>query len=253
MGMQFLIETRIIMKFLVVLALAAIACAEPEAEAKADPAYWYGNYWGGRPAYHGNWGYQSYASPYWGGYYNRGYGYWKRDANAQPDAKADSAFLYRTYFNSPYYMQHKWGLDMSQHQAGNNRQMDMNNRQMDMNNRQVVMNNRQVVMNNQHTMMSRNMNQMDNMNQMHQVNNMPQVYQMNKAYTYAVPWAYNYGYQQAPRFLKREAEAEADPAYWYGNVYNRFGSRWGYSGFYNKPYGYNLGYNGYRRYGGYWW
>merc|ERR1712241_754348 len=267
MGMQFLIETRIIMKFLVVLALAAIACAEPEAEAKADPAYWYGNYWGGRPAYHGNWGYQSYASPYWGGYYNRGYGYWKRDANAQPDAKADSAFLYRTYFNSPYYMQHKWGLDMSQHQAGINRQMDMNNRQMDMNNMQVVMNN-------QHTMMGRNMNQMhqvnnmnqmyqvnnmnqmhqvNNMNQMHQVNSMNQVYQMNKAYTYAVPWAYNYGYQQAPRFFKREAEAEADPDYWYGNVYNRFGSRWGYSGFYNRPYGYNLGYNGYRRYGGYWW
>merc|ERR1712241_559538 len=226
MGIQFLIETRIIMKFLVVLALAAIASAEPEAEAKADPAYWYGNYWGGRPANYGNWGYQSYASPYWGGYYNRGYGYWKRDADAQPDAEADPAFLYRTYFNSPYYTQHKWGLDMSQHQAGINRQMDMNNRQ--------------VVMNNQHTMMSRNMNQMNNMNQMqmndmnqmqmnnmnqmHQVNNMNHMYQMNKAYTYAVPWAYNYGYQQAPRFFKREAEAEADPAYWYGNVYNRFGS-----------------------------
>merc|ERR1712141_681417 len=235
MGMQFLIETRIIMKFIVVLALAAIASAEPEAEAKADPAYWYGNQWGGRPAYYGNWGYQSYASPYWGGYYNRGYGYWKRDADAQPNAEADPAFLYRTYFNSPYYTQHKWGLDMSQHQAGINRQMDINNRQ--------------VVMNNQHTMMSRNMNQMNNMNQM-QMNNM---YQMNKAYTYAVPWAYNYGYQQAPRFFKREAEAEADPAYWYGNVYNRFGSRSEYSGFYNRPYGYNLGYNGYRRYGGYWW
>merc|ERR1712038_583807 len=109
---------------------------------------------------------------------------------------------------------------MSQHQAGINRQMVMNNRQMDMNNRQMDMN---------------------------------KMYQMNKAYTYAVPWAYNYGYQQAPRFFKREAEAEADPAYWYGNVYNRFGSRWGYSGFYNRPYGYNWGYNGYRRYGGYWW
>merc|ERR1712241_59800 len=156
MGIQFLIETRIIMKFLVVLALAAIASAEPEAEAKADPAYWYGNQWGGRPAYYGNWGYQSYGSPFWGGFYNRGYGYWKRDADAKPNAEADSAFLYRTYFNSPYYTQY---------------------------------------MNNQHTMMSSNMNQMNNMNQMHQVNNMNQ---MNKAYTYAVPWAYNYGYQQAP-------------------------------------------------------
>merc|ERR1712109_81857 len=255
MGMQFLIETRI-MKFLVVLALVAVAYAEPEAEAKADPAYWYGNYWGGRPAYYGNWGFRSYASPYWGGYYNRGYGYWKRDADSQPDAspdaEADPAFYYRTYFNSPYYTQHMWGLSQQQQmnwQASNNRQMDMNNRQMDMNN--------------QHNMMSRNMNQMNNMNNfgmnqmnsMNQMNNfgMNQMYHMNKAYTYSVPWAYNYGYQQAPRFFKREADAEADPAYWYGNVYNRFGSRFGYSGWYNRPYGYNWGYNGYRRYGGYWW
>merc|ERR1712241_452790 len=104
---------------------------------------------------------------------------------------------------------------------------------------------------NMNQMNNMDMNQMNNMNQM-QMNNMNQM-QMNKAYPYAVPWAYNYGYQQAPRFFKREAEAEADPAYWYGNVYNRFGSRWGSSGFYNWPYGYNLGYNGYRRYGGYWW
>merc|ERR1719411_844156 len=99
------------------------------------------------------------------------------------------------------------------------------------------MNNRQMNMNNQHNMMSRNMNQMNNfgMNKMNQMNNMNQMYHMNKAYTYSVPWAYNYGYQQAPRFFKREADAEADPAYWYGNVYNRFGSRFGYSGWYNRP------------------
>merc|ERR1711902_287917 len=101
MGMQFLIETRT-MKFLGVFALAAIACAEPEAEAKANPNYWYGNYWGAQPAYYG--GYRSYASPYWGGYYNRGYGYWKRDADSQPEAKAeanakaDPAFFYTNHF-----------------------------------------------------------------------------------------------------------------------------------------------------------
>merc|ERR1719323_280240 len=109
------------MKFLVVLALVAAAYAEPEAEAKADPAYWYGTYWGGYynrgygywkrdaeakpeanadpaywygnyyglPSYYGGWGYSGYASPYWGGYYNRGYGYWKRDAEAKPEAEAD--------------------------------------------------------------------------------------------------------------------------------------------------------------------
>merc|ERR1712064_105619 len=120
MGKQFHIETRT-MKFLVVLALVAAAYAEPEAEAKADPAYWYGNYWG-TPSYYGGWGYSGYASPYWGGYYNRGYGYWKRDAEAKP-------------------------------------------------------------------------------------------------------------------------EAEANPeAYWYGNAYGAWGNRWGYSGWYNRPYGYNWGY-----------
>merc|ERR1711874_474157 len=118
MGKQFHIETRT-MKFLVVLALVA-------------PAYWYGNYYG-LPSYYGGWGYSGYASPYWGGYYNRGYGYWKRDAEAKP-------------------------------------------------------------------------------------------------------------------------EAEANPeAYWYGNAYGAWGNRWGYSGWYNRPYGYNWGYSGYRRYGGYWW
>merc|ERR1712012_1390738 len=122
MGKQFHIETRT-MKFLVVLALVAAAYAEPEAEAKADPAYWYGNYWG-TPSYYVGWGYSGYASPYWGGYYNRGYGYWKRDAEAKP-------------------------------------------------------------------------------------------------------------------------EAEADPeAYWYGNAYGAWGNRWGYSGWYNRPYGYNWGYSG---------
>merc|ERR1712241_1632287 len=128
MGMQFLIETRTMKFFQVgVLALAAIACAEPEADAKADPAYFYGNYYG-YPSYYSGYGYRSYASPYWGGYYNRGYGYWKRDADSQPEAaaeanaEADPAFFYRNYFYNPYYNSHSWGM---------NRHMDMSGRHMD--------------------------------------------------------------------------------------------------------------------------
>merc|ERR1711923_703746 len=111
MGKQFHIETRT-MKFLVVLALVAAAYAAPEAE--ADPAYFYGNYYG-YPSYYSGYGYRSYASPYWGGYYNRGYGYWKRDADSQPEAnaEADPAFFYRNYYYSPYYNSHSWGMDMN--------------------------------------------------------------------------------------------------------------------------------------------
>merc|ERR1712241_1177357 len=134
MGKQFHIETRT-MKFLVVLALVAAAYAAPEAE--ADPAYFYGNYYG-YPSYYSGYGYRSYASPYWGGYYNRGYGYWKRDADSQPEAaeanaEADPAFFYRNYFYNPYYNSHSWGMDQS------SRQMDMNHRQIDINQRQMDM------------------------------------------------------------------------------------------------------------------
>ena len=60
---------------LVVLALVAAAYAAPEAEANADPAYYYRG-WGG------------YARPYgWGGYRRWG-GYWKREAEAEPNAEA---------------------------------------------------------------------------------------------------------------------------------------------------------------------
>merc|ERR1711923_626235 len=100
MGKQFHIETRT-MKFLVVLALVAAAYAAPEAE--ADPAYFYGNYYG-YPSYYSGYGYRSYASPYWGGYYNRGYGYWKRDADSQPEAeaeaKADPTYWYGNYWGA---------------------------------------------------------------------------------------------------------------------------------------------------------
>merc|ERR1712241_393883 len=145
MGMQFLIETRTMKFFQVgVLALAAIACAEPEADAKADPAYFYGNYYG-YPSYYSGYGYRSYASPYWGGYYNRGYGYWKRDADSQPEAEAnaeaDPAFFYRNYFYNPYYNSHSWGMDQSsRHMDINHRQIDIHQRQMDMTSRQQMNN-----------------------------------------------------------------------------------------------------------------
>merc|ERR1712012_1003012 len=102
MGKQFHIETRT-MKFLVVLALVAAA-------------YVYGNYYG-YPSYYSGYGYSGYASPYWGGYYNRGYGYWKREAGAEPEAKADAsadpAYWYGNYgWGSPYYNSYaynNWG------------------------------------------------------------------------------------------------------------------------------------------------
>merc|ERR1712121_447460 len=113
MGKQFHIETRT-MKFLVVLALVAAAYATPEAEANAnaDPAYFYGNYYG-YPSYYSGYGYSGYASPYWGGYYNRGYGYWKREAGAEPeanaDASADPAYWYGNFgWGSPYYNTRFW-------------------------------------------------------------------------------------------------------------------------------------------------
>merc|ERR1712025_1286984 len=102
MGKQFHIETRT-MKFLVVLALVAAAYAAPEAEANADPAYFYGNYYG-YPSYYSGKVYSGYASPYWGGYYNQGYGYWKREAGAEPEANADASA-------DPAYWYGNYGLD----------------------------------------------------------------------------------------------------------------------------------------------
>merc|ERR1712241_1227445 len=256
MGMQFLIETRTMKFFQVgVLALAAIACAEPEADAKADPAYFYGNYYG-YPSFYSGYGYRSYASPYWGGYYNRGYGYWKRDADSQPeaaaeaDAEADPAFFYRNYFYNPYYNSHSWG--MNRHMDMSGRHMDMNNKHTEINHRQIDINQRQMDMTSRQQMNNMGMNQMGmnqmGMNNMEMNNRNMMQYNMNKDYAYALPWGYNLNYQGS-RFFKREAEAEADPAYFYGNSYN--GAY--YRPYYYRPYGYNWGYSGYRRYGGYWW
>merc|ERR1712137_1010580 len=76
------------MKLFAVLALAAVAFAEPEAE--ADPALLYGAYGYGLPYTGVYGGYRTYgAYPYTYGYYG------KRSADADPEA--DPALLYRAY------------------------------------------------------------------------------------------------------------------------------------------------------------
>merc|ERR1712110_627110 len=92
------------MKFFAVLALAAVAFAEPEADAKADPAVLYGAYGYGLPYASVYGGYRTYgAYPYtYGGAY-----YGKRSADAEPeaaaDAEADTALLYGAYgYGLPY-------------------------------------------------------------------------------------------------------------------------------------------------------
>merc|ERR1712018_137508 len=110
MGIQFCFSSKHIttMKvlFVVALALAAVV-AEPEADAAADayygyygrPAY-YGQRWGGYNGYYGNfYGYGGYPRTYGYGY-NR---FWKRDADAEPEAEADpAAYYYGFYGHHPY-------------------------------------------------------------------------------------------------------------------------------------------------------
>merc|ERR1712184_36878 len=92
------------MKFFAVLALAAVAFAEPEADAKADPAVLYGAYGYGLPyacVYGGYRTYGAYPYTYGGAYYG------KRSADAEPeaaaDAEADPALLYGAYgYGLPY-------------------------------------------------------------------------------------------------------------------------------------------------------
>merc|ERR1711909_75321 len=80
------------MKFFAVLALAAVAFAEPEADAKADPALLYGAYGYGLPYAGVYGGYRTYGAY---GAYAGGYGYYgKRSADAEPEA--DPALLYTT-------------------------------------------------------------------------------------------------------------------------------------------------------------
>merc|ERR1711894_861206 len=93
------------MKFFAVLALAAVAFAEPEADAKADPALLYGAYGYGFPYAGVYGGYRTYGAY---GAYAGGYGYYgKRSADAEPEAaanaEADPALLYGAYgYGLPY-------------------------------------------------------------------------------------------------------------------------------------------------------
>merc|ERR1712137_288819 len=90
------------MKLFAVLALAAVAFAEPEAE--ADPALLYGAYGYGLP-YSGVYGYRYGGYRTYGAYpYTYGY-YGKRSADSEPeaDAEADPALLYSAYgYGLPY-------------------------------------------------------------------------------------------------------------------------------------------------------
>merc|ERR1712051_48085 len=82
------------MKLFAVLALAAVAFAEPEAE--ADPALLYGTYGYGVPYAGGAYGaygaYSAYRPYSYGGYY-----YGKRSAEAEPKAEADAYYPYGAY------------------------------------------------------------------------------------------------------------------------------------------------------------
>merc|ERR1712158_34548 len=94
MGAQFAsAHSALNMKLLVVLALAAIAAAEPEAEAKADPYLLYGGYglghYGYGLGYHGL-GYRTYV------YYG------KREAEAEPKAEAEP-YLYGYGYGLGHY------------------------------------------------------------------------------------------------------------------------------------------------------
>merc|ERR1712045_475729 len=85
-------QTILSMKFLVVLAFAGLALAEPEAD--ADAGHFYNSYYGYRPLSYGHFGY-GYR---YGNYYPHSYGgyhyYGKREAGAE--AEADPALVYTT-------------------------------------------------------------------------------------------------------------------------------------------------------------
>merc|ERR1712142_1327804 len=96
-----LVEEGSKMKFIAAACLVAAAFAEPEAKADADAALLYGAYgyagYAGYAGYPYALGYSGYAGyPYAYGAYPYSYGHYigKREAEAEPEAKADAAVLY---------------------------------------------------------------------------------------------------------------------------------------------------------------
>merc|ERR1712198_223982 len=86
MGISLLITSRRsirMIKTLAIALLAAVAFAEPEAKADADPYLLYGGYYGHAL------GYAGYHYPAYGYHY-----YGKREADAEPKADADPYLLY---------------------------------------------------------------------------------------------------------------------------------------------------------------
>merc|ERR1711878_121093 len=102
------------MKLIAVLALAAVAFAEPEADPKADPWLTYGYAGYGLPYAGVYGGYRTYGAYPYAGVYGAGYRtygaypysyayYGKRSAEAEPEAEADPALLYGAYgYGLPY-------------------------------------------------------------------------------------------------------------------------------------------------------
>merc|ERR1712117_949924 len=102
------------MKLIAVLALAAVAFAEPEADPKADPWLTYGYAGYGLPYAGVYGGYRTYGGYPYAGVYGAGYRtygaypysyayYGKRSAEAEPEAEADPALLYGAYgYGLPY-------------------------------------------------------------------------------------------------------------------------------------------------------
>jgi len=98
------------MKFIAIACFAAVAFAEPEADAKADPALLYSTFgYGGYPAY-STYGLRTYGFPAYTYGYNGYYG--KRSADAEPEAnaKADPALLYSTFGYGGYPAYSTYGL-----------------------------------------------------------------------------------------------------------------------------------------------
>merc|ERR1712168_1709308 len=96
------------MKFIAIACFAAVAFAEPEADAKADPALLYRSFgYTGYPAY-STYGLRTYGYPAYSTYGLYG----KRSADAEPeaDAKADPALLYRSFGYTGYPAYSTYGL-----------------------------------------------------------------------------------------------------------------------------------------------